>query len=99
MADPPARTRCDASLRTREEREKDPSHTSLRGWFPAPGRSNTGSAAGTGVGGVLEGVVERLELDPQGELDQAVRQPHVLGEQRAVQVGTDHVAAVHALEA
>src|SRR4051794_6292016 len=48
-------------------------------------------AAGTGVGGVLERVVERIELDAKRELEQAVRQPYVLRQERAVKVGADHV--------
>src|SRR3954466_4778583 len=79
LDDPPARTRCDASLRTEEEREKGPPHTSLvRGWFPAPGPLNTADAsrkpaicsvldargaARAEVRGILERVVERRQLD------------------------------------
>src|SRR4051812_6825866 len=116
LDDQPARTRCDASLRTREEREKGPSHTSLvPGWFPGRGALNPGGrngakvaicrlldagrAAGAVVRGVLQSVVERGELHAERELDQTVGEPHVLGQERAVQVGADDVAAVHALEA
>ena len=50
--------------------------------------------------GVLELVArEPLELHAERELDEAVGEPHVLRQQRAVQVGADHVAAQDALEA
>ena len=42
---------------------------------------------------------ERLQLDPERQLDQPVREPDVLRQQGAVQVGADHVAPVDALEA
>ena len=61
---------------------------------------DAGRAARRGVRGVLELVAgQRLQLDAERQLDQAVREPDVLRQQRAVQVGADHVAAVHALEA
>ncbi len=70
-----------------------------------PAAQTAGGGAGAGVGGVLERVVERLELGPgavaalQRERDQVVGQPGVLRQQRAVQVGADQVVAAHALEA
>ena len=61
---------------------------------------DAGRAARRRVRGVLELVAgQRLELDAERQLDQAVGEPDVLRQQRAVQVGADHVAAVHALEA
>jgi hypothetical protein len=57
------------------------------------------------VGGALEGVGEGIEgralavAAAEGELDQVVGEPGVLGQQRAVQVGADQVVAVDALEA
>src|SRR5204863_19159 len=49
---------------------------------------------------LLEAVVgARLELDPECELDHAVGEPHVLGQQRSVQVRADDVSAVHTLGA
>src|SRR3954453_10335285 len=50
------------------------------------------------MGSILEGVVEPFEYDPGRGLDQPVREPRVLREQRAVQVGADHVALPDALE-
>src|SRR4051794_13946748 len=64
-----------------------------------PARLDPCRAAGTGVRGVLEGVVEWIELDAKRQLEQAVRQPYVLRQERAVKIGADHVAAVDALEA
>src|SRR3954471_7436428 len=63
------------------------------------GFSDACGALGTAVGSVFHRVVERLELDPEGQLDQPVRQPDVLRKQRAVQAGADHVAAPYSLEA
>src|SRR5437763_3094483 len=54
--------------------------------------------AGAHVRGVLHGVVERCELHAQRRLDQAVRQPHVLRQQRPVEVGADHVPAMYSLQ-
>src|ERR1700728_4418831 len=50
----------------------------------------------------LQLIVERRELrdgDSQSRRDQPVREPHVLGQQRTVQIGADHIAAARALEA
>ena len=86
--DPGASRRCSRRTRWRRSAGRRLDHLHARG------------APRAGVRGLLQRVVrERLELDAQRELDQPVRQPDVLGQQRPVQVGADHVAAVHALEA
>src|SRR6476469_9472431 len=57
------------------------------------------------VGGCLEPVVERRQLGlgavspGQSELDQAIGEPGVLGQERTVEVGTDHVRPPHPLQA
>src|SRR5437763_12485895 len=62
--------------------------------------SHARRAPGACVRGVLELVARQgLELGPECELDQAIREPRVLRQQRTVQVGADHVAAPDALEA
>ena len=57
--------------------------------------------ARVGVRGALEVVLERRQrlVEPQRRRDQPVGEPRVLGQQRAVEVGADDVAAQHALEA
>src|SRR2546423_571544 len=63
-----------------------------------PRRSQSRGRSGLGVGGVLEGVVERLErVEAEGRGDEPVGEPGVLGQQRAVEIRADHGAPPHAL--
>src|SRR4051794_29504257 len=72
---------------------RNSSDAAIRGLYPS-GR------AGFCVRLVLEGVVERIEaVETQRGGDEPVGEARVLRQQRAVQVGPDHVAAAHALEA
>src|SRR5450755_351960 len=72
-----------------------------RGRRRTDARSDTGGPAGFGVGGQLELVVERRGrlLEPERGADQPIREPGVLGQQRAMEVGADDVAGAHALQA
>src|SRR5438309_4789197 len=65
----------------------------LRRWST----SDAGRAARAHVRRLLHGVVERLELHAQRELDEPVRQPHVLRQEWPVEVRADHVPPVDAL--
>ena len=63
-----------------------------RAGYPVAGQTPA-AAARVGVRGVLERVVERRQrlVEPERRGDQPVGEPRVLGQQRAVEVGADHV--------